>query len=192
MLHFGCSGLANGLAVLSDEETWSDWDHITGECFAGPHEGRVMDWWPVRITTLEQARREQPGLGVLISSYRSVVERLVERFAPRAIGGEGFLPPHFRVTMAGRVDRRLDGLRNGLGVIDGGQARFYPMDRVPAAGLEDRWADRILVVRRRPDGVPYAAWKGGGEPEMQLLSRWYGFSFTWPGCAVVEGDESER
>jgi hypothetical protein len=56
---------------------------------------------------------------------------------------------------------------------------------IPKDGLEDHWHGRILRVElNRLDGVPYAYWKGTGECPMQLLTRWYGFAFTYPGCGI--------
>jgi hypothetical protein len=31
-----------------------------------------------------------------------------------------------------------------------------------------------------------------GEVPMQLLSRWYGFAFTYPGCRIVPEDDEHR
>ena len=73
--------------------------------------------------------------------------------------------------------------RGGVGV----RAKFYPIRTIPAGGLEDDWHGRVLHVwRGKLDGAPQARWLDTGEEPMQLLSRWYGFSFTYPGCEVYE------
>lgn len=172
--------------MLGDEQTWSSWDHVTGEAFDGPLAGRRLDWWPVQLTTVEAARQERPEVRVLVSEHRSLLSTFVKALSGRRIGGKGAMPPGFRSTMHAPPDPRLPKLTQGLGVIDGDQARFYPIAALLPGPVEDRWDDRTLVVTRRElDGVPRAAWKDGGEPPMQLLSRWYGFAFTWPDCTVL-------
>lgn len=171
--------------MLSDEQTWSSWDHITGEAFAGPLAGRRLDWWPVQLTTVGAARQERPQLRVLVSTHRSLVSTFLKATTGNRIGGWSIIPPRFGKTMHQPPDPRLPKLTQGLGVIDGDRACFYPVSALLDGPVEDRWDDRTLVVvKRELDGVPRATWKDGGEPPMQLLSRWYGFSFTWPDCTV--------
>ncbi|MCA9708172.1 MAG: DUF3179 domain-containing protein [Myxococcales bacterium] len=185
--HFGATGLSNALAVLGDEETWSSWDHITGEAFDGPLAGRRLPWWGITMTTAQAARVEQPDLRVLISDFRSLASRVIGAASGNRIGGRGFIPPGMGLTMHAPPDPRLPKLTQGLGVIDGEAARFYPMAALMHGPVRDRWNDRTLVVTRGElDGVPRARWEDGTEPAMQLLSRWYGFSFTWPDCTVLE------
>ena len=104
------------------------------------------------------------------------------------IDGKGFLPPFFRRTMAGAIDDRLDKMTQGLGVIVDKMAKYYPMSAVPKGGsIEDVWMDRPIKIERGAiDGVPKATWLDNGEVPMQLLTRWYGFSFTYPGCKIYD------
>ena len=181
-------GLSNGLAVMADEETRTLWDHITGEAFEGPLAGERLDWWPIRLTTTGAALAEWPSLALLVSDYRSVAQMVMGRVKSKTIHTKGWLPPGFRATMNAPVDTRLAELTQGLGVIVDDKARFYPMDRIPDGGLEDVWSGRIMrIARGDGDGVPAATWADGahGEIPMQLLSRWYGFVFTYPGCGIV-------
>ena len=173
---------------MADEETRTLWDHITGEAFEGPLAGERLDWWPIRVTTTSAALAEWPSLPLLVSDYRSVAQLVMGRVKPKKIHTKGWLPPGFRATMSAPVDARLDELAQGLGVIVDDQARFYPLDRLPESGLEDVWGERIMQITRGAlDGVPAANWADGkdGEIPMQLLSRWYGFVFTYPGCGIV-------
>jgi hypothetical protein len=186
--HFGVVGLSNGLAVMADEETRTLWDHITGEAFEGPLAGKRLDWWPIRLTTTSAALVEWPAVPLLVSDYRSIPQRVMGRLQRRKIHTKGWLPPGFRATMSAPVDPRLDEMTQGLGVIVDDEARFYPMDRIPAGGLEDAWHGRtVRVVRGARDGVLAATWAddADGEIPMQLLTRWYGFSFTYPRCRIV-------
>ena len=186
--HFGAIGIANGLAVLADRESRTQWDHITGEAFAGPLAGQHLDAWPLRMTTVAAARRQHPELTVHTSAYRGLLRRFAERLYPRFIYGGVWLPPPFYLSMSRSIDKRLPPLTQGLGVVDGNRARYYPMALIPTGGLEDSWNRRILCIWRGPvDGVPRAAWKDTGAEPMQLLSRWYGFAFTFPACDVYRG-----
>ena len=172
--------------MLSDEQTWSNWDHITGEAFDGALAGQRLDWWPVQLTTVAAARREHPQVRVLVSDHRSLLSTFVKAATGNRIGGRSMIPPGFRNTMHAPPDPRLPKLAQGLGVIEGDAARFYPIPALLDGPVEDPWNGRTLVVTRRElDGVPRAEWKDGGEPPMQLLSRWYGFSFTWPDCTIL-------
>jgi hypothetical protein len=74
----------------------------------------------------------------------------------------------------------------GLGVVEGTRAVYYP--RTALGGeIRDRWGERELRVWIRDvDGIPTAEWTDGTSP-LQLFTRWYGFSFTYPGCEIYEG-----
>jgi len=103
------------------------------------------------------------------------------------------LPPNFRSSMSKAVDPRFPLREQGLGVIDGAgayQGKFYPMAAIPKGGqIEDIWQGRALVVTRSEvDGVPRAHWADDAEDDgpMQLLTRWYGFSFTYPDCEIYD------
>lgn len=184
---FGVCGVSNGLAVMADEETRTYWDHMTGEGFQGPLQGRELEVWAIRITTVEVALRETPDLALIRSSYRSLVKTFFSLVFRRGIEGRGFIPPGFGRTMSHDVDPRLDALVNGLGVILGKAGKFYPLGIVEKGGsLRDVWQGRPLTIERGAvDGVLFARWEDTLEPPMQLLTRWYGFSFTYPGCELA-------
>lgn len=190
--HFGAIGVINGLAVLADRESRTQWDHITGEAFAGPLAGQRLEVWPVRMTTAQAARREHPGLIVHRSQDHGLLPRIAQRLYPRFIYSPVWLPPPFYASMSREIDPRLPRLAQGLGVIVGSKARYYPMSAIPMEGFDDAWgAGTLHIARGALDGVPLAAWKDTGELPMQLLSRWYGFSFTYPDCEIYEPETSE-
>ncbi len=186
---FGAAGLANGLAILADEETRSRWDHITGEAFDGPLAGQQLDVWPIEITTVDAALARYPAVKLLCSRHQSPLHWFFN-FAQRGsfINRKSFLPPGFRNTMSQAVDPRLDELAQGLGVIDGDRGKFFPMASLAKGEqIDDNWRGRPLRVERRmDDGVLVARWLDDEASPMQLLTRWYGFSFTYPGCEIYE------
>lgn len=185
--HFGAVGFSNGLAVLADSETGSRWDHITGECFDGLLTGSQLDVWPVWMTTVEAARVNYPNVTVSLSGHRGLRKGLAQWLYPRFVHDMVPFPWFFYASMSKPIDPRLDKMTQGLGVIVGKRAKFYPMNSIPADGIKDEWRGRVLHVKRGSlDGVPRAVWQEtGGEP-MQLLTRWYGFSFTYPNCEIYD------
>jgi len=183
--HFGAIGLTNGLAILADRETRTHWDHITGEAIAGSLAGSQLEVWSFRMTTVAAALVDYPEITISSSNYRSFRRSLAQRLYPHFIHGKVWLPRFFHASMNEPVDRRLDKLTQGLGVIVGNKAKYYPMSRIPADGVYDQWLGRVLRVQRGAiDGVPRANWRDTNEEPLQLLSRWYGFSFTYPHCEI--------
>jgi len=185
--HFGAIGLTNGLAILADLETRTHWDHITGEAIAGPLVGSQLDVWSFHMTTVAAALAEHPEITISPSTHRGFRRKLAQRLYPHFIHGKVWLPAFFYASMNEPVDPRIDRLIQGLGVIIGTQAKYYPMDLIPLDGFQDNWLGRILCIQRGAiDDVPRAYWQDTNEEPMQLLSRWYGFSFTYPNCEIFE------
>ena len=82
-------------------------------------------------------------------------------------------------------DDRLDAMAPGLGVSVDGVHRFYPMS-VLKQPIEDEIAGKAVhVFMGALDGTPHAQFHDGTEP-MQLMTRWYGFAYTYPGCELYE------
>jgi hypothetical protein len=182
--HFSAGGLYNGLVLLIDDETHTYWDHITGEAVHGPLQGHVLPNWPVLLTTKAAALARQPNIEIYLSSHRSLISMLMKLRYRNPLFGKGFLPPFFRKTMS-EPDPRLPELAQGLGVVVGRRARYYPLATISAAGIEDDWHGRRLGLRRGElDGIPTAVWQDDGSRPFQLLSRWYGFSYTYPKCEI--------
>ena len=147
--------------------------------------GEQLEVWPVRMTNAKAAVEAYPSLHIFRSPLRSFRKWLAMRLYPRFINGKVWIPPPFYRTMSGAIDPRLDRLTQGLGVVSGNQACFYPMLAIPTGGLQDDWDGRVLrIIRGDIDGVPKADWQDGGTPPMQLLTRWYGFVFTYPHCRI--------
>jgi hypothetical protein len=185
--HFRPFGLLNGLVILIDKETHSLWDHITGRAIDGPLMGYQLDVWPVQMTTVKAVLARYPETKVLISKYPSIQKWLAERLYPRFIHVQVYMPFFFRWTMQDEPDARLPELTQGIGIVLDGKAKYYPLSAIPLNGLEDRWLNRTLnIVCGKIDGSPRAFWRETGTQPMQLLTRWYGFSYTYPGCEIYE------
>ena len=183
---FGVNGIANGLAVMTDEETSSHWDHITGEAFDGLLAGERLEVWPIVISTNQVELVRDPGLPVLRQSYQRTLRRFLQSVPWYRINSERKrFPPGFRRSFSAPVDPRLSTFEQGLGVVEGKEARFYPFREIPSGSvLQDRWLDRPLSLERKTGIAPQARWIDEERIPMQLLTRWYGFSFTYPWCSI--------
>lgn len=172
---------------MSDLETMTQWDHITGEAFLGPLEGKTLPVWPVDITTVGAARLEHPDAALYSSSYNSFKMWLLKFLGRNILKGRGFLPPFFGQTMHSNVDKRRPKLEQGYGVITETTQKFYPFDTLRKGRIVDSLDGRELTIEcGENDGVPKARWRDSDELPMQLLTRWYGFSFTYPDCLVYD------
>ena len=180
---FSAGGLFNGLVLMIDDETETYWDHITGEAVHGALLGKKMDYWPLDVTTVAAACERDPEITLSLSKP-SLMSRLMGLTIGRQLRGRGFMPPTFRATMQ-TADDRLSTMAHGLGIVVDGSARFYPMERVKE-GIDETWLGRKLNVRiDELDRTPVARWETGERP-FQLLTRWYGFSYTFPDCEIFE------
>jgi hypothetical protein len=179
--HFSAGGLYNGLVLLTDDESRTYWDHITGLAVHGPLRDEQLEMWSVPLTTVAAALAEDPDLR--LSRSRLVFwKRWLTRLAPRLVRGRGWLPFFFHRTM-GEKDQRRPAMDHGLGVVVDGLARYYPMTAIQNPVTDD-WGGRLLRVHvDRTDGIPAAIWDDGTRP-FQVFTRWYGFSFTYPGCTI--------
>ena len=191
---FGVNGIANGLAVMTDEETSSRWDHITGEAFDGPLAGKVLEAWPILISTSQAELMRDAGLLVLRQSYRWTLKRFWQSVPwYRVFSDRKRFPPGFRGSISAPVDPRLPTFEQGLGVIVGDSTRFYRFrDIAPGSVLQDQWLGRVLNLQKAPGGARCALWDDNGQVPVQLLTRWYGFSFTYPSCSIYVRVDGER
>ncbi|MEM8642775.1 MAG: DUF3179 domain-containing (seleno)protein [Cyanobacteria bacterium P01_G01_bin.54] len=179
--HFEVGGLYNGVAILTDAETGTYWDHITGRAVFGPLQGTQLAVWNMEMTTVNAALAQRPQLKLLRSHQRPVLTRLM-RLGQWLFGRTGFLPKLFTQTMAPE-DPRLPRMTLGLGVVVERSARFYPLSALQQ-GVQDELENRPLrVTLNGADGVPQATWQEGTRP-LQYFLRWYGFALTFPHCTI--------
>lgn len=183
--HFSAGGLYNGLVLLIDDETRTYWDHITGKAVHGDLKGAKLDNWPIEMTNVETALKNDSNLRVH-HSKPTFLGRLmvwVHRWLPIK------LPPNFRGTM-GKPDDRQPEMEIGLGVVTDGVRRFYPKRSI-GKGIDDEIDGQALHIHIGEDAVPVAKWNNGSRP-LQLFTRWYGFSYTYPDCEVWGESEAAK
>jgi hypothetical protein len=174
-------GLYDGLVLLLDKETTTYWNHITGEALHGPMAGKQLDMWGIEISTAGSAQRRYPGLRLLRSKL-GLTGRLMSFMTRTFMTGK--FPPRFRDTM-GAADTRLEAMTLGLGIITDTTKRFYPLDHI-RGNVEDKIDNRtVQIAMDKETSVPFAVGDDGGRP-VQLFTRWYGFSYTYPNCDIFE------
>ena len=183
--HFQVGGLYNGVAILTDDETGTYWDHITGQAVYGPLEGNQLDIWSLEMTTVATALAQEPELKILRSYQRPVFRRLLGLVA-RIFGQTGFLPKQFIQTMAPE-DPRLPRMTIGLGVVVNETARFYPATAIQGQVTDELENQPLQVILNQTDGILQATWKDGARP-LQYFLRWYGFALTYPNCSIYTGN----
>lgn len=161
MLHFEVAGVYNGMLLMSDRETGSYWDHITGECLHGEHKGIVLETLHSHlILTAEELNSNYPKSFYGLPRI-GFFKRFFNIFQSKrtATTGSGFLPPFFRRSML-KNDTRLPEMEMGLGVWGEQQtATFYPMKKIKAHGgkLVESFNNQNLLVYIAPlNGTPSA------------------------------------
>ena len=175
--------------MMRDEESDSLWDHMTGECFEGALEGQRLEFWPVGLTSVSAELTRHPNTILLKSDYRSPGQFLFRRiwYGNNILDRHVRIPPPFRPTMHRKIDPRRAEQEQGFGIVVDDVGKYYPLASLPKNGrIEDQWHDgrTVRIERDALDGMPFATWVDDGEAPMQLLTRWYGFSFTYPNCEI--------
>jgi Protein of unknown function (DUF3179) len=155
---FRLTGIYNAMSMMSDDETGSVWEHVTGECIRGSLQGAQLSTQPAQYLTVAQLLEAVPDAQIALSkaSWRSrLLDALLLR---RMLAPTGYMPGVFRLSMTQR-DKRLPELELGLGIWSDGHARFYPMKTIKEQNnaLVDTLNQQQIVVHIDPvSGTPGA------------------------------------
>jgi hypothetical protein len=180
-LHFSAGGLYDGIVLLTDDETGSYWNHITGRAVYGPSLGVQLDPFPLDITTVG-CELERNGNCQIFEGKPSLFGRFMGHQLRHGLSRKGFMPFFFKRTML-PIDPRADKMSQGLGVVIDDASRFYPVSELNSP-VHDRLGGIDIEVRRRTEDHVPEAFDEQGERPMQLFCRWYGFSATYPDCGL--------
>jgi hypothetical protein len=167
MLHFEVAGVYNGMVLMTDRETGSYWDHITGECLHGQHEGLLLETLhPILVLTAEELVNNYPKSFYGLAKM-NFLQRVLSKFQANktSVAGKGFLPPFFRRSMLAK-DTRLPEMEMGLGVWDKKlAAKFYPKKKLKANGgklIETLEHQNLLIYIAPLNGTPTAMYISKG------------------------------
>ncbi len=158
LYHFSVTGIYNAMSVMSDYETRSSWEHITGECIQGKLQGTHLPIHIPQYLTVAQALKFASDTQIAISRPPWLAHLLDIVLLNRMSTVTGYMPTIFRLSMT-KVDTRLPELELGLGVWMGGAARFYPLKSIKAQRgfLIDSLNRQPMVIYRDPvSGIPTA------------------------------------
>lgn len=139
-----------------------------------------MEWWGIEITDVNNACQEYPEI-LLLQSKPNLLGRLMGRVMLFKFF-QGKFPPGFRSTME-EADLRLPEMEMGLGIITDDIKRFYPRNSIKDVIKDDIGGCAIEIHINSSNNIPYAVCSDGKRP-IQLFSRWYGFSYAFPGCEI--------
>lgn len=184
--NFSAGGLYDGLILLIDDESKTYWNHITGEGVHGPLSGKHLETFPLEITNVKKELERDPNLQIQISTP-NMFGRFFSRFIhSKPYFDHGRFPPGFRGTM-GKSDSRLPEMSSGLGVIEGRNTRFYPVKIIQGGIIDDFGGKPLKVAIDEITHVPYAVFEDKDESRpLQIFTRWYGFSYSYPDCTVYK------
>jgi hypothetical protein len=178
-LHFRLGGINHQNFLMSDEETGSWWQQVSGECILGPLKGKRLRRVPSDELTLAAWRAEQPGSTIVRFDARYLHRYQPSDWEQRVAGiptvgvADGILPPRALIA----------------GVEHHGEAAAYPLDLLRRAGsVPHILGGRPVVVLLGPDGKSVRAFErlaagreldlyreAGGSPlwiDAQTGSRW--------------------
>jgi Protein of unknown function (DUF3179) len=155
---FRVTGIYNAMSMMSDYETGSVWEHVTGECIRGPLRGAQLNTRSAQYLTAAQLVEAVPDAKIALSRASLRSRLLNVLLLRRMLRPTGYMPGAFRLSMTKR-DKRLPELELGLGIWMNGQARFYPMKAIKSQNnaLIDTLGQQQIVVYIDPaTGTPAA------------------------------------
>jgi Protein of unknown function (DUF3179) len=144
--------------MMSDDETGSVWEHVTGECIRGSLQGTQLNTRSAQYVTAAQLVESDPDALMAISKASWGSRLLDVLLLRRMLTSSGYMPGIFRLSMT-HSDKRLPELELGLGIWIDGQARFYPMKTIKDQknALLDTLNQQPMVVYIDPvSGTPAA------------------------------------
>jgi len=126
---FRVTGIYNSMPMMSDDETGSVWEHVTGECIRGSLQGTQLHTRSAQYLTAAQLVDSSPDALIAVSKASWGSRLLDALLLRRMLTSTGYMPGLFRISMT-RSDNRLPELELGLGIWSDDHARFYPLKTI--------------------------------------------------------------
>lgn len=185
-LDFYVSGVYRGMMIMSDRQSNSYWDHITGECLYGFYGGRQLEELSSHKMTLAKKAPEELYIAMSrLSIWQKLVRVMQNGHTWRKVP-EGKFYPGFKESFEFEDHRRPE-KELGLGVWVTGEARFYPLPIVKSKlRIEDTLGREEIIVKLDPVlSIPEASFKNNQNVRpQQVFMRWYGFVQTFKEVTV--------
>ena len=144
-MHFHLAGINNQNFLMRDEETGSYWQQITGTAIAGPMKGRQLTLMRQDELTFGLWKKEQPNGTVL-----APLPRYAGKYEKATWESEiAKLPTVIHAPRGTLADRETI-----MGVVNNGQARAYPIDKLTAQSpiVLDAVGGQPIMLVLGPDG----------------------------------------
>lgn len=144
-LRFGFHGIWQGVAVLYDRKTESQWLHLSGECIRGELKGKQLQAVTGYHTTWKDWREQHPETKVM-APVASYVKHYFDRNS--AHRGAQYFPDQFQATIRDR-DGRLALTDLLYGVVAEDAAKAYPLvalAKAEIAVVNDQVGNLPIVV----------------------------------------------
>lgn len=153
ILHFFVAGVYNGMLLMSDKETGSYWDHITGKGLLGKYKGHQLEILQShQILSTKEVLAHYPNCLYGMANM-NFFQKLFAKFQnwKASTSGKGFLPPGFRNSMP-TIDARLPEMEMGLGIWTDTKAKFYSIKLLKENGnfILDLFDDQNLLIYISP------------------------------------------
>lgn len=131
--HFAGNAMYNAMTLLSDQETGSYWNHITGECLHGTLQGgKLTPFGVLSPLTAQETLDAHPDARLIFSQLnrRQQLDAEDEYRFTLTDPKDAVLSDMLVKTLDVREDTRLPRLDMGLGVWTKDTARYYPYTRL--------------------------------------------------------------
>jgi Protein of unknown function (DUF3179) len=187
-LHFYLAGINNQNFLMRDRETGSWWQQVTGRAIAGELAGSALELMPNDELTFALWKSEAPQGRALVlapvpgheKGYDKEWEKEVAKYpVPLTFPGQGL------------KDRDVV-----LGIVIGGQARAFPLEKargaspvedkiggVPVALVTGPDGESVRVFRSQLNGLDIEIYRDAQNPEWRLVDS-RGNTWSFSGCAT--------
>lgn len=152
--HFADGGFYNAMTLLTDKETHSLWNHITGQCLYGVHEGYQLNHLGAPLQkTATQVLGENPKAMFAYSQLASDILTELQADNVERVNPDMQLSPRALSTLK-LSDERLPRFDMGLGIWTPSTQRFYPYRKIILENaILDTLDGRNILIYISPVGV---------------------------------------
>ncbi len=188
-LDFYVSGVYRGTMIMSDRQTNSYWDHITGECLHGFFAGEKLENMGSHEIIFEKDATDDIQIAVpKLTLWQKLVAKMQNGHTWRKVP-EGKFFPGFKASFEFEDNRRPE-KELGLGVVHANIAKFYPLPIIKSAKniLDTINGVEICIQFDEEILIPTAIFPKDSIKPTQIFMRWYGFVQTFKEVEIYNNE----
>jgi len=187
-LHFYLAGINNQNFLMRDRETGSWWQQVTGRAIAGELAGSALELMPNDELTFGLWKSETPQGRALVLAPVSGHEKDYDKEWEKEVAK---YPVPLTFPGQGLKDRDVV-----LGIVIGGQARAFPLEKVrgaspvddkiggvPVALVTGPDGESVRIFRSQWNGLDIELYRDAQNPEWRLVDS-QGNTWNFAGCAT--------